>query len=161
MAKMVILLAGIALLMPGPDLLTAQTQSDSSLTSVLQTAKTRRWILRVTTDTTVHHEGMLTKVSQDSFSVGSREFSFADGLMIERRALDRSNIRAAVLAGMFTGLAAGALRVTWRCMETSSSNCPNDWDYALVFGTTFTGTFLGALFGGLFGGYEWVPVWPN
>jgi hypothetical protein len=160
MAKMTCLLAAL-LLAVAPDPAAAQVRADTSLASVLETAKARRWILRVSTDSTVHDQGMLTRLTPDSFRIGAVEFSLTDEIAVDRRVLDRSNIRAVTLAGTFTGLGAGALLVLWRCSSSASVNCPNDGDYALVFGMTFTGATLGALTGGLFGGNQWMRIWPD
>ena len=138
--------------------LPAQAPADS-LTQLLQQARTQRWIVRVTADSAVRHEGMVTQVSDSSFTVAGHHMALAGITMLERRMSSRRSLRTGAIVGGLLGAGLGALGAAIACsMDESGDGCSEVviLGIALVAGI---GAGIGGLSAGFLGSSEWRPLW--
>jgi hypothetical protein len=150
-------LAGLLLVLVAAPL-PAQAPADS-LMQLLQQARTQRWIVRVTAESVVAHQGVVTQVSDSSFTVAGQRVPLARITMLERKMSSRRSLRTGAIVGGLLGGGLGALGAAFACsMDESGDGCSEVviLGIALVAGI---GAGIGGLSAGFLGSSEWRIVW--
>ena len=137
--------------------LPAQAPADS-LTQLLQQARTQRWIVRVTADSAVRHEGMVTQVGDSSFTVAGQHLALAGITRLERRMSSRRSLRTGAIVGGLLGAGLGALGAAFACgMAESGDSCSEAVPIIVLIAGIGAG--IGGLTAGFLGSSEWRPLW--